>query len=270
MAHGITQTTSVGADTDTLPQEVGADLTLNQAINTKSEKPLTAQRTRKRPLPTRQKEKLTISPGEVPSDQVVHLTMLAPHEETYDVPTVRVLFSAPEEVQNIARLALALDGIGAAALPFLVDGSDEECAGLGEGLDLLNALAQIAGLPGIKTFTIGGSAAAVIDLAAGEIEQPNGDEAEHQPNNTFMTALAARHYIDLATIQSLREVRSSDELLQLLNQRRLGWLFDEVCRLACLEVRKRFPRPAKLETIAFGNTGALLGRAVIEPGTFEL
>ncbi len=215
-----------------------------------------------------------LSPGEVPGDQVVNLTVLESPEDTFNVPTVRMLFSSPDVAQNIARLALALDGIGASALPILVDSANHEgVTDLGGGLDLMAAITQAAGIPNLKTVTIGGGPATVIGLAAGELEQLGSEEnaeSHFDSNSSFLIALAARHYVDPATLQALREVRSSAELLQVLNRRRLGWLFDEVCRLACMEVRKRFPRPAILETIAFGNSGALLGRAVIEPGTFSL
>jgi hypothetical protein len=211
-----------------------------------------------------------VTPGEVPGSQVVHLTALEAPEDTFAGPTVRLLFSNPDEAQRIARLALALDSIGASSLPLLLDEANEGCAGLDGELDLVTALSQVAEIPTIKTFTIGGGPAAVIGLAAGEVTQTPTGESDLGANGVFLTALAARHYIDPVTIQSLREVRSSAELLQLLNRRRLGWLFDEVCRLACLEVRKRLSRPATLETIAFGHSGALLGRAVIEPGNFEI
>ena len=213
---------------------------------------------------------LNLAPGEVPGAQVVHLLALESPENTYAGPTVRLLFSNPEEAQRIARLALALDNIGASSLPLLLDETSEGCAGLDGGLDLVTALSQVAEIPSIKTFTIGGGPAAVIGLAAGEVAQSATDETGLGSNGVFLTALAARHYVDPVTLQGLREVRSSAELLQLLNRRRLGWLFDEVCRLACLEVRKRLSRPATLETIAFGHSGALLGRAVIEPGNFDI
>jgi len=272
MAQDNNQTTIVGEAT-AAPGKVGT--ASDTAAQEKALRPIRAvRRTEKRRKATKAPPKLDLTPGEVPGDQVVHLTTLESPEETYNVPTVRMLFSSPEEAQRIARLALALDSIGASSLPLLLDENGEECTELADDMDLLTVLSQAATIPTIKTFTIGGGPASVIGLAAGAVEasdqQTAESDADFAPNSAFLTALAARHYVDPATIQSLREVRSSSELLQLLNRRRLGWLFDEVCRLACLEVRKRFDRPAILETIAFGHTGALLGRAIIEPGNFQL
>lgn len=201
---------------------------------------------------------------------IVQVIAVESPETTYVVPSVKFLFSSKEVASRIARLAVALDAIGASTLPILLDGKDEELTGLDEQLNLPTALSQASLFPTIRTLTFGGGVSALIGLASGKLNHSSVKDIPLEFDNDFLTILATRHYLDPATLQNLREVRSSTELLQLFSRRRLGWLFDEICRLACLEVRKRLNHPATIEAIAFGNTGAVLGRAVIEPVSFSL
>ncbi|HEX2911689.1 MAG TPA: hypothetical protein VH186_12840 [Chloroflexia bacterium] len=211
----------------------------------------------------------SLSGMEVPLNQILEITTLESSEKTYSVPAIRVLFSSKEETRRVAHLALALDSIGAAILPILVDSSEAECTGL-DDTNLLSALSEVSLLPTLKAVTLGGSAPTLIGLAVGELDQNENPEDLAKNNNSLISALATRHYLDPAIAQSLREARSSSELLQLISRSRLGWLFDEICRLACVQIRKRLDHPVTIETIAFGNSGAVLGRASLEPGNFEI
>ncbi len=260
------------ANKATQPEQIGANETSQNELKSKSGGTAEdAAQTSPKARPGKRPKAAELSGGgEVPSTGIITITSVESAETTFDVPTARVLFASPVEGQRVARLALALDAVGSSILPLLVADSDAECTDLDAEFDLTQALTQAAFFPTIKTFTFGGTALSMIGLATGQLEQTNSADGGTGLSSEFLSALAARHYLDPAVVQSLREVCSSTELLQLLSRRRLGWLFDEICRLACLEVRKRFRAPAALEAIAFGTSGAVLGRAMIEPGTFLL
>ena len=227
------------------------------------------------PKPTRRRKKVVANPLQLPVGQA----------EEYE-PIIRVLMTEPDEVLADAtaqsRLAVALDNVGTNSLPVLIADDELKFSRLVEPLTMSNLLDHLDRFPALHNIVLGGSPQSVIEVAAGEwngaisakmaTAQPTPAASDKQTafNNDFLAALGSRHYLDLATIQSLREVHSTLELLQLLNRRRLGWFFDEICRLACLEVRKRLKQPATLETVAFGTTGAVLGRARVEPGTFQI
>ncbi len=178
---------------------------------------------------------------------------------------VQALFETPPS--DIERLGLGLDWFGNQALPLLLDEEGELFVDLaGRSLNLKNALDQLNPITYLTTLTIGGGPGTVLALASGDLSSLNMQDIKSE----FLVMLAQRRDLDSVTVQSLREICTINELIQLISRRRIGWIFDEICRLACLEVRKRLTRPLRLELVVFGATGAVLGRALAEPGVFRL
>ncbi len=171
-------------------------------------------------------------------------------------------------VSSARRVALSLDPSGAIGLPLLA--TDEETAYLefDRRLSLSGILTRLLTFKNLTTFIFGASVETMLGLAADSGAISN--QAERSFNSDYLAALGTRLYLDVAIVQSMREVRSSPELLQLLNRRRLGWLVDEICRQACLQIRLNMRTTGTVETVAFGSTGAVIGRARVEPGTFQL
>lgn len=167
----------------------------------------------------------------------------------------------------ICRLVLALDSYSSPVLPMLVNNEDEHFVDLpARSLNLKGALDQLGTIAKLNTLTIGGSPATAIALASGNFTTLG----EESFNNDFLVALAQRRDLDSFTLQSLRDTRTVNDLVHLISRRRMGWLFDEICRVACLEIRKRLTRALSLEMIIFGSTGAILGRSLAEPASFHL
>lgn len=167
----------------------------------------------------------------------------------------------------ISRLLLSLDDCSHPVLPLLVNDEDEYLVDLSHrGISLKNALDQIGTIFKLNTLTIGGGPATALALASGDLDSINVQRL----NIDFLLNIAQRRDLDSFTIQSLRQLTSADELIHFISRRRLGWLFDEICRVACLEVRKRLARSLRLEMIVFGTTGAVLGRSLAEPATFRI
>ncbi|MEI6045409.1 MAG: hypothetical protein WCS37_13760 [Chloroflexota bacterium] len=175
------------------------------------------------------------------------------------------LFTIPPT--ELTHLGMALDSFSSQALPVLFNEANELLVDLpARGISLRSALAQVGNIIGLDLLTIGGGPAEIIALARGDLNSLNVE----QVNNEFLATIAQRRDLDSFTIQSLRNSPNTNELIRLLSRRRIGWLLDEVCRLACIEVRKHLTKPVRLELITLGSTGAVLGRALIEPATFHL
>ncbi len=193
-------------------------------------------------------------------------------EATASLPKLQVtevvpaLFDTPPA--NLLRLALALDTFGNNALSLLLDDADgETLVDLAERrLSLKAIFDQLGAVASLTTLTIGGGPGAIVAIASGNLSGDNYQKVD----SFFVAAIAQRKDLDSVTVQNLREISDPQQLIQFLNRRRLGWLFDEFCRLACVELRKRLTRSLCLELLAVGATGAVLGRALIEPATFKL
>jgi hypothetical protein len=186
-----------------------------------------------------------------------------PHLKTETPP--QSLFANPPA--EITRLGLALDSFSSLALPLLFNEENELLVDLpARNINLQSALYQVGNILGLDTLTIGGGPAAVVALARGDFNSLNIE----QVNTDFLAMIAQRRDLDSVTVQSVRNCTSTTELIHLLSRRRIGWLLDEICRLACIEVRKHLSRSLRLELIILGSTGAVLGRALTEPATFHL
>lgn len=130
---------------------------------------------------------------------------------------------------------------------------------LGEALLGINAASNI------HAVSLCGGISSMMALACGEINHV------HAPfNPTLLLSLAQRRELDSSTVQSLREITTPSALLLLVSRKHLGWLFDEICRLGCLEMRKRLKRPVYLDVVLLGNSGAVLGRSSVESGNFKI
>ncbi len=172
--------------------------------------------------------------------------------------------SNPNPVMD--RLALALDNSGAGVFPIL-ESSHEAYINLSSShLSLKAALESVRNLQQLNTLTVCGSPSALIALAFGKL-----NELEDSPLNlSFLSQIAGRYDMDPAIVQSLRNVTSEQDLLRVFRMRHLGWLFDRVCHLACLEIRKLNQQNVRIETMIFGGSGAILGQAALEPGIMRL
>jgi|GEM_PF-2073080 len=164
------------------------------------------------------------------------------------------------------RLALALDNSGSGVFSML-EPSHEAYINLSSShLALQAALESVRNLQQLSTLTVCGSPSALIALAFGKL-----NALENSPLNlSFLSQIASRYDMDPVTVQSLQEVTSERDLLRVFSRRHLGWLFDRVCHLACLEIRKLNQQNVRIETMIFGGSGAILGQAALEPGVMRL
>lgn len=173
--------------------------------------------------------------------------------------------SSFEQCQT-GNLVFALDTVGANAAPVLLETGHECFVQFNEGdFELSMGLTAANTLNRLHSLTLCGGINAILALACGETSQSIA-----QFNPTVLINLVQRREMDSALAQSLREVKTPEALMHLIRHHRLGWLFDEICRLACYETRKQLKRAVRLDVALFGNSGAVLGRASLEPGTFKI
>lgn len=164
------------------------------------------------------------------------------------------------------ELVVTLDEISSANAYMLFDYCAECFYELSSSnFSLAEALLAINASSEIHAVSVCGGISSMLALAFGEINHV------HAPfNPSLLITLAQRRELDSGTIQSLREVNSASALLLLISRKHLGWLLDEICRLGCLEMRKRLKRPVYLDIVLLGNSGAVLGRSSVESGNFKI
>jgi hypothetical protein len=167
---------------------------------------------------------------------------------------------------KLERLILALDPNVADTAALLCQGADEAWLSLSAlQISTQTVLHELATRPNVKMVSLCGNFSTVSALADNNF---TGLESE-KIREDFLNVLLFGRDLSPTILQSLKVVNTPNDLLHVVNRQRVGWLLDEICRLACINTRKLLPT-LRIESIIFGNSGAILGRASLEPGVFQL
>jgi cobalamin biosynthesis protein CbiD len=173
---------------------------------------------------------------------------------------------APALERKLNRLVLALDQTSAETAAMLCQGAEEAWLSLpAMHLSAQSVLHEISLRPTVKMVSLCGSISTVAALADNNFS----GITSNQLREDFINMLLFGRDLSPTVVQSLKIAATTEDLMQMVNRQRVGWLLDEMCRFACLNTRKILPS-LRVEAIVFGSSGAILGRATLEPGVFQL